>query len=255
MNKEQLDKIGVEVENDIIFITVAKYKLFMSYGKIGMDAYCLYSHYMFAARVQKTNSTWANNTYCRQGLGWTKTRVLKAKNLLYDLDLIKEIIRRNEKGQIVGKYVEVKTKKSILEFDAIDPKNDPMDNPTDGFLDTNALTNNINALTNKKKALSKNENSLIYKQTVDIFFQAYENLYNSKPVLDNKDFKLLKQAIKKANNNIDIIGKKINLLRKKVKADKNGFWAMTPAKLVWGWNEFEILPDKYDNELKPIGQQ
>lgn len=113
---KDISKISIEADYDIIFTTVAKYKLFMSYGKIGMDAYLLYSHLMFTARLQKTNKVFANNTYLRQGLNWSKEKLQKAKNLLYDLNLIKTKQRKDKAGKFCGNYIEVQTKTSPFEF-------------------------------------------------------------------------------------------------------------------------------------------
>lgn len=110
------DNISIEADNDLIFVTVAKYKLFFSYGEVGLDAYLLYSHLMFTARTQKTNSVWANNTYLRGGLHWGKDRLNKAKNLLFDLGLINQVEKRDEQGKFEGHYIEVATKKSPFEF-------------------------------------------------------------------------------------------------------------------------------------------
>jgi hypothetical protein len=112
------DNISIESDNDLIFVTVAKYKLFFSYGEVGLDAYLLYSHLMFTARTQKTNSVWANNTYLRGGLHWGKDRLNKAKNLLFDLGLINQVEKRGEGGKFEGHYIEVATKKSPFEFKA-----------------------------------------------------------------------------------------------------------------------------------------
>lgn len=156
VDKEVLDGIGIDVEGDLIFITVAKYKLFLSYGKIGMDAYLLYSHLMFTARLQRTNSIKANNVYLRQGLKWGKEKLQKAKNLLTDLSLIESFPRiDDETKQIKGWYIRVKTKTTPFEIEHIgkertkasDPESQTVGEPEGGFQDTNALTKNINALT------------------------------------------------------------------------------------------------------------
>ena len=155
------EQVNIEKDGDIIFITVAKYKLFMSYGKIGMDAYLLYSHLMFTARLQKTNSVKANNYYLTNGLSMGKQRLLAAKKLLTELGLIKTIMRHTTEGDFKGKfegaYIEVKTKKDPLEKKEVS-KDETVVLETaavkdaDRLQDTNALTNNINALTNNINA-------------------------------------------------------------------------------------------------------
>ncbi len=111
------NNIGIEVDGDVIFITVAKYKLFLSYGKIGMDAYLLYSHLMFTARLQKTQSVKAKDIYLRQGLHWGTDRLRKAKQLLIELELINPIQRRAVDGQFDESYIEVKTRRTPFEIE------------------------------------------------------------------------------------------------------------------------------------------
>jgi len=110
--KRDISNISVEMDDDIIFITVEKYKLFLSYGKIGIDAYQLYSHLIFTARLQKTNSVYANNTYLKKGLCWGRDKLIQAKNLLHELGLIETVQKKDEKGKFNGNYIVVKTKTS-----------------------------------------------------------------------------------------------------------------------------------------------
>lgn len=139
---------NIYLDEDIIWISVTKYELFMSYGKVGIDAYVLYSHLIYTARKQQTNSVWANNVYIRDGLNWTKQRVQRAKSLLFDLDLIEEKRDKNKKGQFTKCYIVVKTKKNPFEIQGISTgsKNrqvdkPPVEKPEGGNLTANALTN------------------------------------------------------------------------------------------------------------------
>jgi len=106
---------GVYLNNDLIWLTVSKYELFIEHGRIGVDAMQLYLHLMYTARRQATNSVWANNKYIRQGLKWGKDRLLKAKSLLFDLDLIEQRQRKNEAGRFEKTYIIVKTSTVLLE--------------------------------------------------------------------------------------------------------------------------------------------
>lgn len=114
------ENISIEFDGDQIFVTVSKYKLFLSRGKIGMDAYLLYSHYIFTARLQKTQSVWANNTYVREGLHWGKERLLKAKKLLKELQLIEIVQKKDDKGKFSKSYIKVKTKTTPFEVETPD---------------------------------------------------------------------------------------------------------------------------------------
>jgi hypothetical protein len=169
---QDITNITNEKDGDIIFVTVAKYKLFMSYGKIGIDAYCLYSHLMFTARLQETNQVFAKDCYLRQGLNWGKDRVQKAKQLLIELELISEIINRDKKGQFVGKYIKVKTKTTPFEIDSIEhqeTENPQAGKPDSGQTETNALTNNDKCLNEKKKCLNEKKKCLNGKKRQSVF--------------------------------------------------------------------------------------
>lgn len=231
MNKEQLNQIGIEEEGDIIFITVAKYKLFMSYGKIGMDAYVLYSHYMFTARIQHTNTVHANNFYCREGLGWTKARMQKAKNLLNELELIKTIQRRDKSGKITGVYIEIKTKTTPFEVKATDSKTNPVDYHEGGNLTANALTNKSNAEANKVK-----RDNLFNK-----FITDYKSMYNNNLVLSKKESIIINKLLK--DNEYNTIIDKYTLLHKKCIESPN-YYCLLPSVLLNNWNKLVTIKIK-----------
>jgi hypothetical protein len=164
--KKDYSEIGIEQDGDIIFCTVAKYKLFLNYGKIGVDAYLLYSHLMFTARLQKTNSVWATNKYIREGLNWGKERLLKAKNLLYDLDLICQKQGKKENGDFDKSYLIVKTSASLLEFS----------NNNDGGLDTGGRETRLPDLDHK------------FFNNKDKFFNNKENIYYTPEIKELFEF-------------------------------------------------------------------
>lgn len=173
--------IGVDVDGDIIFFTVAKYKLFMSYDKVGMDALLLYCHYMFTARLQSTNSVKANNVYVRQGLHWTKERLGKAKTLLSDLGLIAQVRRIDEKTKkVLGYYVEVKTQRSPFEIKSVaEPSvrdSSILDFQEGGNLTTNALTNNQMLERENKVPAVKSKLNGTWKMMVDEIFSGNKDL-------------------------------------------------------------------------------
>lgn len=145
--------IEKDVSDELIWITVSKYALFMSYGRVGIDAKALYEHYQFTCILQKTNSVWAADKYCRQGLDWGRDRFENAKRLLIDLGLIEINQVRNESGKFDKIYIKVKMKKVELEPIDLDrlTENRQADLPASGKTTTNALTKKRNALTKKKK--------------------------------------------------------------------------------------------------------
>jgi len=122
--------VGIEADGDLIFTTVAKYKLFLSYGTIGSDAYLLYSHLMFTARLQKTNQVMAKDMYIRQGLGWGAKRLLKAKKLLIQLGLIEKIQKFKENGDFDGQYIKVKTKTTPFEIESVEENSATLESAT-----------------------------------------------------------------------------------------------------------------------------
>jgi hypothetical protein len=151
MNK---DLENVVIEGGFLVTTMSKYKLFMSYGKTGMDAFLLYNHLMFTAQLQKTNSVWANNKYIRQGLEWGTDRLRKAKNLLFDLGIIEQKQGKKENGDFDKSYIVVKTSTSILEF-----------NENDGALDSGTRqprspVSGTKCFNKEVKCLNKEENTL-----------------------------------------------------------------------------------------------
>lgn len=174
---KDVSNIKIEADGDIIFTTVGKYKLFYSYGSIGMDAYLLYSHLQFTARLQGTNSVGANNKYLRQGLSWGKDRLQKAKNLLNDLGIIENIVRKRENGTISGHYIVVKTTTKVGLEPSSDPEIHPVDSPDGGSQEPNALTNNRNALTNKPNAYPQSKKVLTVKCEL---FEKWYDLYDKK---------------------------------------------------------------------------
>jgi hypothetical protein len=195
--KINIDNIKTEVDGDLVFVTVAKYKLFLSYGKIGMDACLLYMHLIFTARLQQTNQVKANNMYLRQGLCWTKERLSKAKSLLFDLTLIETIQTRDKFNKFTGHYIKVKTKTTPFEIEKIEkieksdsktppsnisigPESRTVDIQESGNLTPNALTknkclnkelNNINNIKDKQvcpKNISGNKSKNNYSQELKI---------------------------------------------------------------------------------------
>jgi len=160
--------IEKDVEDELIWMTASKYALFMSYGKIGIDAKALYEHYQFTCILQKTNSVWAADKYCRQGLDWGRMRLDKAKNLLLDLGII-EIKQSREKGKFGKIYIKVKMKRMVLEPNDLHrmSENRQAVKPASGKTTPNALTKKGNALTNNIKeegCLSNKKRSILCKE-------------------------------------------------------------------------------------------
>ncbi len=189
MSNDKVNKFvetGLEIDGDILFITVAKYKLFLSYGKKGADALMLYLHYMFTARMQQTNSVWANNSYVREGLNWSRDRLKDAKKLLSQLGLIYQKKPEKLKDGTFGKpYIIVKTKTTPFEIENVTGvlKNHIVDDPQGGQKDANALTKNLNALTS---------NLSIYTELLDLWIEVGLPKHDINTVTNNIKAKHLK---------------------------------------------------------------
>ncbi len=162
-----IENISIEKDDDIIFITVAKYKLFLSYGKIGMDAYMLYSHLMFTARLQETNQVKAKDIYIRQGLEWGSDRLLKTKNLLIDLGLIELIQKRDEQGKFENAYIKIHAKKTPFEIEDItrNTPNPRTDKPVSG--QTRERVPGTKCLNEKDKCLNEKDKCLNEKDKIE----------------------------------------------------------------------------------------
>jgi hypothetical protein len=66
-------------------------KILQSDSKSRVDALALYQFYLMKSAESKTNQVWAQVHYCSEGLGIGRDRIRKARNLLKELGLIKDI--------------------------------------------------------------------------------------------------------------------------------------------------------------------
>ena len=101
-----IENISIEKDGDIIFCTVGMYKLFLAND--ALDAFLMYMHLMFTARLQETNQVWANQEYLQKGLGWGRDRVKKAKSMLSKLGLIEYVQHHHDDagtdGRVAPRY-------------------------------------------------------------------------------------------------------------------------------------------------------
>jgi hypothetical protein len=109
------------------------------------DAFALYSFYCAASSKQSTDSVKATEEYCKRGLNWGTARYRKAKKVLADRGIIRQIIRKDEAGKVRGYYIK------ICSYLASQSSDFPLvDKTTPNALDIN----NINAYTAPDKKLS-----------------------------------------------------------------------------------------------------
>jgi hypothetical protein len=100
------NNIRIDLDSDIIFMNVGRYKFFMSRLKEGgRDAMLLYMHLQFTARMQGTKSIKANNVYLMRGLSMGKEKIKKAKAFLHKHGMIDYKQERNEDGTVGEGYI------------------------------------------------------------------------------------------------------------------------------------------------------
>lgn len=103
-----------QLENEVIVVSAETiHKIF--WYENGADAVSLYMFYSKQNKIQETNQSWTTTEFIKTWLWWGQERIKKAKDLLKSLDLIEEIVDRNEKWQAVKWYVKVNYIKSLTE--------------------------------------------------------------------------------------------------------------------------------------------
>lgn len=150
------------IEDQLILLTASIYEKFRQTDHPA-DCMALYVHYYYTAKWQKTNLTHSTTSYSAKALKWSLDRVRKTKKVLTDLGLIEDIIRKSQKGKIVGHYIKIKYifKNGTVQNLVIDREgNHTMENPRGGEThsvenpEPNALsTSNVNALSTSTKTL------------------------------------------------------------------------------------------------------
>ncbi len=120
MNKTIDRRDNIEIKKKTVEI------LFAKADEGGIDAYALYSFYMFHAEKQDMSGVRATNTYCMDGLCWGKVRFQRAKKMLLEYGMIEERRDKDEKGCFTKCYIYVKYKpQASLSTGSIIP---PVDN-------------------------------------------------------------------------------------------------------------------------------
>lgn len=105
---KNIDQIRIDLDQDIIFMTMGRYKFFLSKKEEGgMEAKELYEHLIFTAKMQSTNTIKANDIYLRNGLGWGIQKLKKAKAFLKKYNMIDYKQNRTEDGKMGQFYIKV----------------------------------------------------------------------------------------------------------------------------------------------------
>jgi hypothetical protein len=98
-----------DLAKEVIIVTkVTMDRILRTDTKYAGDAITLYMFYSYTANWQGTQQPKSTNSYAMKGLHWTEERVLRAKKILLDLDLIENVKSRNKNNKITGHYIRVK---------------------------------------------------------------------------------------------------------------------------------------------------
>ena len=105
MDEDQISQVGLEEEQDLIFLTVKQYKFFLTHGKEGRIARDVYLHLLFTYRLQKNRSVWASTSYIAEGLGIGLNAVRDAKAFLKKHKIIEYRQDVGEAGRFEKLYI------------------------------------------------------------------------------------------------------------------------------------------------------
>lgn len=72
------------------------------------DMILLYVEYAYTAKWQNSHQCFCTTSYAANALGWTEVRVRRAKKMLRDIGLIKDVQVRDENGKVRGHYVKLR---------------------------------------------------------------------------------------------------------------------------------------------------
>lgn len=103
---EEIVKLSEGLEPMLVFPRT--YAFFLSHGTEGQDALLLYLHLQWTAKLQKTTSVWANDSYLKQGLHFGIGKLKAAKAFLARHNLIEYNYRKDDKGRVERVYIIVK---------------------------------------------------------------------------------------------------------------------------------------------------
>lgn len=123
-----------DIADDLLILN--KHTIEKLFALKNTDCLALYLFYYKTAKWQKTNTVKANDTYVRQCLGWGKSKLADAKELLKQSNLIK-IVQRRSGNKITGWYVEVAY--IVSEEKLKNPENELVQIRSSSKQETNAL--------------------------------------------------------------------------------------------------------------------
>lgn len=95
------------IENFLILSPSGLHELFKD-TQHPVDCLGLYVYYCYKAELQNTNIISAITSTTAKDFKWSPERVRRTKKILINLDLIEDIISKNERGKINGHFIKLK---------------------------------------------------------------------------------------------------------------------------------------------------
>jgi hypothetical protein len=181
---QETEKINKKEE--VIILTTKTVELLLSKSP---DALSLYLFCIKNAKIQKTNCIFSVEKFGMKGLRWGRRRYRNAKNILIDKKFVEDVLRKNDKGKILGHYLKINyifTK--ISTNDVLNSLTHRVETSTSGEQETNALNNTtINALSNTTKMQSStNVDPITEKETTPFSFTVELNKLRDSTSRTNK---------------------------------------------------------------------
>jgi hypothetical protein len=187
-----MNQYDIKNEPMVLFpSTLAKFKEYKNF----VDVLSLYMFYYYTAKYQQTNTVKCTTKFASKGINISEKRVRAAKTILLELDLIEDVVKRNDYGHVYY-YVFVKFSSSSSipnKKDWDSPKSD-----VTTLADFHSVENGqTNALSYKKQnSISNNKEKNIKKDSENylVAMGEFENV-----LISNENFKKLCNKYKPNN--------------------------------------------------------
>lgn len=157
--------------NEIFWMTFYTYdRILQEWWTNWPDALALYVKLIKQTRIQQTNQTYSLDSFLQNGLGWGYKRLKNAKDILYKLWLMDNVVIRDNQGKVVWHYVRVNflineqnVRTNGITYNLSTTYSEPVVAENQNWLDEHKCLKNINtnALNTKKENTEFWENSEI----------------------------------------------------------------------------------------------
>lgn len=255
------------IDEELIIITKQTLEKLIKSEK-GVDALGLYLYYYSVAKWQRTNQIFCTTSFAAQALNWGERKVQNIKKELINMNLIEDVVTKDENNKIIGHYVRVKyifthkNETAILDSHPVEKatpqKSHPVEKATPWKKPPHGKSHPVensrpNALSNNNKMLKVENINALSKKEKCLSCEEVANLFNEICISLPKVLKLTdarKQSIRNASKIIDDDFK--GLFTKVEQSDfltgKNGAW----RGACFDWclkkaNLIKIMEGNYDN--------